>query len=733
VRPHPDEAVHHFEDEASAPPRPEAKRPSSAGLTVLAVCGFLALSVGYMESFQLKGVMSRVVGDLAFLVPITLSVVLSGFAYRRSKGIERRFWLLGAAVNSVLLISELYYVWWIVAEGGPPPGIYLPFQLLHAAAAVFAYALLATMTRLADAPLPQQLRWSLDIAAATVVTYVFALLIVVDRLFAGLTGITAPERFIAASYTAWGVLMICGLLWTILGPGATRWRAWERMIAFSLLIYAGGIVSWPAWYAAFQNTTPSATAEVSVLDLVLVLGHYLFAIGAADRLIRYDQAWPLRRIGPARRLPGRATTYFALALSLFAMPIFIGLAILEPAGSLERIVYATASTILALLTIARTVVAAVENGRLFHRSVTDPLTGLHNHRYFHERLGVELETAHRYGEPLSIITLDVDDFDMVNRRFGHPAGDEVLRGVGAALKRACRGSDTVCRVGGDEFAIVVRDADAAGALQTALRIQTELRAVAAPDALPPTVSMGVACLPVHADDAETLVRLAEGTVYWAKQHGKDQVLVYDPQTVSDLSAEDRIRTIEERTQLGTVRALASAVDSRHEETRSRSSMVAALAADLARRLGLAEDRVRLIETASLLHGVGMVALGDEILAKPQPPPPEEVEQVRRHPVLGEQIVGATMPDIALPWIRHHHERWDGNGYPDRLRAVAIPLESRIIAVCDAWIAMTSPRSYRVAMPASEAAAEMRACAGTQFDPAVVEVFLGNLGDAVEAD
>jgi len=714
------------------PAQAEGSRPpSSAGLAVLAVCGFLALSIGYMESARLTGALSRVVADLAFVVPITVSVVLGAIAYRRSKGIEKRFWLMGTAVNSVLLTAELYWLWWIVAAGGPPPGIYAPFQVLHVVAAVFFCGVLASMTRMADAPLPQQMRWTLDIAAAAVVTYVIALLFIVDRLFAGLTNVTSSDRLIAAGYPTWGFLMIAGLMWTMLGPGASGWRVWERMIAISLLIYAGGIISWPAWYAAFQNG--AASTEVSMLDLVLVLGHYLFAIGVADRLIRYDQAWPLRRIGPARRMPGRATTYAALALSLFAMPVLIWLAILAPVGSLDRTVYAAASTIVALLTIARTVVAAIENGRLFHRSVTDPLTALHNHRYFHERLGVESEIAKRYGEPLAVIAIDVDDFDSVNRRYGHPAGDEMLRGVGAALRRACRGSDAVCRVGGDEFAVVVRDSDAAGALQTALRIQTELRSVVAPDALPPTVSMGIACLPTHADDPDTLVRFAEGAAYWAKQHGKDQALVYDPQTVSDLSAEDRIRTIGERTQLGTVRALAAAVDARHEETRSRSAMVAASAADLAGRLGLSEDRVRLIETVTLLHDVGMVALGDDILTKVDPLSAQEVEQVRRHPVLGEQIVGGTVPDISLAWIRHHHERWDGHGYPDRLRAVAIPLEARIIAVCDAWVAMTSPRPYRVAMSVDAAAAEMRACAGTQFDPAVVDVFLSVLGEVAEAE
>jgi HD-GYP domain-containing protein (c-di-GMP phosphodiesterase class II) len=161
--------------------------------------------------------------------------------------------------------------------------------------------------------------------------------------------------------------------------------------------------------------------------------------------------------------------------------------------------------------------------------------------------------------------------------------------------------------------------------------------------------------------------------------------------------------------------------------------VAGLAASLARQLGFSEERVRLVETAGLLHDVGMVAMSDEVLSKAGPLDDAEWEQVHRHPALGEQIVGSTLPDVALPWIRHHHERWDGRGYPDRTRAVAIPLEARILAVCDAWSAMTSERPHAHALSTAAAAREMRESAGSQFDPAVVDVFLDSIGIPEEDD
>jgi HD-GYP domain-containing protein (c-di-GMP phosphodiesterase class II) len=131
--------------------------------------------------------------------------------------------------------------------------------------------------------------------------------------------------------------------------------------------------------------------------------------------------------------------------------------------------------------------------------------------------------------------------------------------------------------------------------------------------------------------------------------------------------------------------------------------------------------------AGLLHDVGKIGVPDDILRKSGPLDPDERATVRAHPELGERILTSTAMDSVLPWIRHHHERWDGEGYPDGLRAVAIPLEARILTVCDAWDAMTSDRPYRAALTRQEAAAELVANMGTQFDPAVVEVFLRTSG------
>lgn len=699
-------------------------RGAGAGLMVFAACGFLALAVVYMESANIPGVAGRLVADLAFLIPLALSMVLSFVAFGRSKGVEKRFWLVAALLYAVLLYSELHWLYIIVRDGTPPPPIYFPFQLLHLIASILFLALLASLVRLADTPAPLQARWWIDMASVTAVVFVLVLKFVVTPILTPIPGLDEGVYLINTVYTTWGVMMIAGCLWVLLRPGVMRWRLWERFIAVSMLIYAAGIAAWPVWFVAYQ--TPSAANERSIFDVVLVGGLCLFAIAAADRVIRADQAWPMRRLGPVRRLSGRMQTYLALGVSVIGLPGLLVAAVLTSAWG-DRTVYIVAAAVIAALTVGRTILSAVENGRLFHTAVGDPLTGLYNHRYFHERLCAELDEAQRYGEPLSVAWVDIDDFGRFNRLAGHSAGDDVLRAVAGAVTSACEERCIASRVGGDEFAVIGRGSDVDKASAVAERLGSALREAFSDGAVVVTVSGGIVTYPLDGDDATTLARRAEHTARWARRHRKGQVVHYDAALVGETEPEEAPAALEERTRLGTVRALAAAVDARREASGARSAAVASLSVALARHLGLDEERVRLIETAALVHDVGMVALGDAILTKPGPLSPSETEEMRRHPALGQKIVGASAPAQVGPWIRLHHERWDGEGYPDGLRAVAIPLESRIIAVCDAWDAMISERPYRRAMTPAEAVAELRACAGTQFDPELVEPLVALVG------
>lgn len=700
----------------------------ATGWIVLAVMGFLALAGLYVESARVSAatVGQVVINDISYFGLIALVTVLATLAARGSRGAERRMWTLLASAYAVLVVSEVYWLYLVVTTGSPPPPVFAPFQVLHVVAALIFLAVVASLSPLVGAHPLLRARQLLDVASFGVVVYVAAFFLSVTPFFSGIAGSTPNDALVGAVYPTWAVLMIAGLAWPMLAAGGRyRHHSWERLLGGALVLYAVAIAAWPLWFAWVMDL--SATGEQAVLDVAQMLSIYILAIALMLRLREPHRRWapPRSAIAPLRL--ARTVSYVMVGFVMLAMPVLIALAITSAEGSLTRSVLVLTSALLAVLTVARTVLTAIESGRLFRRSVTDPLTSLYNHRHFHECMRSALDVAARFDGCLAILALDLDGFDEVNNRHGHPAGDDLLREVGAALRAACAPNDVVCRVGGDEFATVLPGADAGRALETAARIRRSLAGIITPDGLPLTVSTGIALYPQHGDDAESLMRLADGAAYWVKRHGKDHALVYDPEVVTELSPEDLVRAAQDRAESGIVRALAAAVDARHAHTSTHSVAVAAWSTDVARRLGLSSERVRLIETAALLHDIGMIAVRERVLDNPSSLDQVESDQVRAHTRLGEKIVAGTMPETVLRAIRYHHERWDGTGYPDGLRAVAIPLEARIIGVCGAYDAMTSPRSHRPPLSVAMAVAELRQGAGTQFDPSVVEVFLEGLG------
>jgi diguanylate cyclase (GGDEF)-like protein len=571
----------------------------------------------------------------------------------------------------------------------------------------------------------QRVRWGTDVAAIAVL--LFALFFaVIDPLLAPIAAkLTDATRVWAALYPTGGVIILSGVMLTLVGFKVTSWRSWEKAVAGAIALYGLGILTWPLWLASAVDG--AASLQRGALDLLLVLGDYLLVVATVYRLTAAEDAWPLRPAPLFQPARSRRGGLVMPVLMITLVPVLAWRAFSAPAGSLTSWVFLVVTSLMAVLAVGRSAIVAVENGNLMHGSETDVLSGLFNHRFFHERLAVEVDIASRYGGHLSVLMADIDDFDLVNNVYGHPAGDEVLRAVARAIKSSCRDSDTVCRLGGDGFGVILPETTAVEALHLCLDMEHRIRGIDAGGGTAVTVSMGLAVYPGHAYDADDLVRQADGALYWAKYHGKDQVLVYDPDVVTELDAEARIRTIEEQSHLGTVRALAAAVDARDPLTQFHSRNVAALAVLVARELEMAPERVRLIEMAATLHDIGKIGISDEILIKQGPLDEAETALVREHSALGERILSSTSLDAVLPWIRHHHEWWDGTGYPDGLAAVAIPLESRVLAVCDAYEAMTNERPYRPARSGQEAIEELLACTGTQFDPSVVEVFIAMLG------
>jgi diguanylate cyclase (GGDEF)-like protein len=356
-------------------------------------------------------------------------------------------------------------------------------------------------------------------------------------------------------------------------------------------------------------------------------------------------------------------------------------------------------------------------------ALTDPLTGLGNHRHFHERLQRELAYADEHGGMVSLCFLDIDDFKRVNDQFGHPAGDRVLSQVASRLRQ---GGESF-RLGGDEFAVLLPRMDERLALGTARSIVERIAETELGKSGAVTVSAGVATFPQHGRERDSLIRLADGALDWAKEHGKNQVRLARAD-VAELSEFRRVASGADRVaRFRAAASLARAVDSRDAYTGSHSERVATMAAQIAEQLDLTVDEIELTRLAGSLHDLGKLAIPEEILRKPAGLTDPERLVLERHPQIGYRMLESLGVDPIADWVLHHHERWDGHGYPDGLKGNEIPLGARIIFVADAFDAMTSDRLYRAALTFDEAVAEVERCSRTQFDPEVVAAFLVCVG------
>jgi diguanylate cyclase (GGDEF)-like protein/PAS domain S-box-containing protein/putative nucleotidyltransferase with HDIG domain len=370
---------------------------------------------------------------------------------------------------------------------------------------------------------------------------------------------------------------------------------------------------------------------------------------------------------------------------------------------------------------ARTLAAAEE------RAAVDPLTGLANHRTFHERLRTEVERARRRERGLSLVLMDLDHFKRVNDLHGHQTGDRVLERAARVLAAQTRAGELVARVGGEEFAMILPEAGQEEALRAAERVREAIEATDFPEVGPMTMSAGV-CDLARAGDADGLYRLADGALYWAKHQGRNVVLPYSPELADAISAREQAERVEREQALVSIRLLARVVDAKNPATRRHSERVAELCSRIADALGWAPERVALLRDAALVHDVGKVGVPAPILLKPpEPLEPGERKALEEHAELGARIVAEVLTPEQVSWVRGHHERWDASGYPDGLAAEEIPDGARIMAIADAWDVMTSDRHTPAPLSPDDAVAEIRRLAGERFWPDGVAALVAVLG------
>ena len=363
-----------------------------------------------------------------------------------------------------------------------------------------------------------------------------------------------------------------------------------------------------------------------------------------------------------------------------------------------------------------------ESLRTMRLALTDPLTGLGNHRHFHERLQRDLDDAEARGTTLSVCLVDIDDFKHVNDTFGHPVGDQVLAQVAARL----RAGGEAFRLGGDEFALLLPGRNEYEMLGVANLVLQRIAELEFEHGEGLTISAGIATYPVHGLERSELVRLADSALYWSKRHSKGRATIYRDASV-DLGDLRRLGDEHDRhSRFLAAAGLARAVDARDAYTGEHSAEVGELAARIAGRMGLPSDETELLRLAGSLHDVGKLAIPEDILRKPGPLSEAERIVLERHPQIGFRMLDSLGVEPVATWVLHHHERWDGSGYPNRLAGSQIPLGARILFVADAFDAMTTDRVYRGRLPDEAAVRELERCAGTQFDPDVVQAFKNEL-------
>jgi two-component system cell cycle response regulator len=512
----------------------------------------------------------------------------------------------------------------------------------------------------------------------------------------GLAGALSVCALVAAflfppvlAHTSGGTLQVVGdlsypladLLLVASGLFAMAMTGWRPGRVLGLMTVAFAIVAvtdaFSLWWAATGHTAAD--------------GHVQW-LWAAAALMLVEVAWR-----PAPQAPPISST----SLRLLVFPVVVsltalGLLLSGLVHSLELAGYELAVSALVLI-VVRLALTVLENLQMADSSkreaLTDALTGLGNRR----KLMTDVEAALASGEGAVLVMFDLDGFKGYNDSFGHPAGDSLLARLGRALSETVSPVGSAYRLGGDEFCALLRvpSAELQGRIADAVKALSEHGKgfAVAP-------SYGSVVIPTEATDVSASFQLADQRLYAQKG---DRRRVRDGEQVRD--------------------ALMQALRERRPDLDEHLGGVARLAHAVARRLGMTAKEVDEVTRAAELHDIGKMAVPDAILEKPAGLDAAETELIRQHTVIGERIL-AVSPALrgvgAL--VRHSHERYDGHGYPDGLVGDEIPLGSRIIAACDAFDAMTSERPYQHPIRVKDALAELRACAGGQFDPLVVHAF-----------
>lgn len=342
-------------------------------------------------------------------------------------------------------------------------------------------------------------------------------------------------------------------------------------------------------------------------------------------------------------------------------------------------------------------------GKILYLSFHDQLTGLYNRRFYEEELK-RLDTERNL--PLSLVMADINGLKLANDAFGHLVGDELLNKAAEAFRNECRTDEIVCRIGGDEFVIILPKSNCNEAQALVNRILTSIENQKV-GLLDLSISFGCASKTNPHESIQETFKKAEENMYQIKSYESPRM------------REKAIQTI------------LNTLFKKFSEEKEHSEGVSCICGRIGEQLGFNKDEIEAIKTVGILHDIGKISLNHKTLEKRGKLTDSDWNEIKRHPETGYRILNSVSETAKLSkYVLHHHERWDGSGYPDGLKGEAIPLQSRIIAIADAYIAMLSNRSYRNALTKEEAIVDIQKNAGIQFDPDIALVFLQKIVTAI---
>ena len=368
-------------------------------------------------------------------------------------------------------------------------------------------------------------------------------------------------------------------------------------------------------------------------------------------------------------------------------------------------------------------------------SLTDPLTGDGSRRQHEDKLHEECDRARRYKRPFSVSIIDLDHFKMINDMLGHAIGDDAIRKLADCIRREKRGPDIVSRYGGDEFVLLLPETKAVDAVILLERVRTKTQQICLDQGMGLSVSCGIAeSFPERDDAPSDVMRRADLALYEAKNAGRNCVKVWDQGMARLINSGDleiekikrlqrRIMGLSEKAEkvfMESIWSLVQALEAKDTYARKHSENVVAYAVGIARTMELGPKYVDLIHRSAMIHDIGKIGIPDAILLKADPLTPHERRIIEQHPVIAVRILEKmSFLENEIAIVRHHHEKWNGQGYPDGLARTAIPLGARIVAVADTFDALTSNRAYHASRRVADALRLLKDACGYDFDLTIV--------------